>query len=143
MHSVAIRNMLQRHGYPLLDTTGVARFVADHDEVVLFFAGNPTQFPETDDVALILPELVKAFDGRLHAALVAGAAEQELQARYGFKTWPALVFLRGGEYLGVITQVQNWDDYLREITRLLASSPTRPPGFRVPVVAESSHGCGH
>ena len=46
-----------------------------------------------------------------------------------FGTWPALVFLRRGEYLGVITQVQNWDDYLREIRYLLDSEPTRTPGL--------------
>lgn len=143
MQSIPLRNMLERHGYPVLDTAGVADFLAEHPEVVLFFAGDPVQFPETNDVAMILPELVRAFAGRFSAALVDGSAERELQARYGFKTWPALVFLRAGEYLGAITQVQNWDDYLREIDRLLAATPTRPPGFRVPVVAESSHGCGH
>jgi hydrogenase-1 operon protein HyaE len=54
-----------------------------------------------------------------------------------------LVFLRDGEYLGVITQVQNWDDYLREIQRLLDSEPVRAPGFKIPVVSEPASGCSH
>lgn len=29
------------------------------------------------------------------------------QRRFGFSTWPALVFMRNNEYRGTITQVQN------------------------------------
>ena len=94
-------------------------------------------------MAMILPELVKAFGGLFKAALVAQSAERTLQARYGFRTWPALVFLRRSEYLGVITQVQNWEDYLRGIQRLLDSEPMQAPGFKIPVVSEPAHGCQH
>jgi hydrogenase-1 operon protein HyaE len=141
MPSPLIRRMLERYGYPVLDQDSIDGFLASHDQVVLLFAENPQQFPESNDVAVILPELIKAFDGRLEAALIDRKAEHELQRRYGFGTWPALVFLRRGEYLGVITQVQNWDDYLREIDRLLASEPVKAPGFKIPVVSEPAHGC--
>jgi len=143
MPSPLIRSMVEQYAYPVLDEDSAEAFLADNHEVVLFFAENPTQYPESNDVAMILPELVKAFSGRLQAALIAKSAERALQARYGFGTWPALVFLRDGEYLGVITQVQNWDDYLREIQRLLDSEPVRPPGFKIPVVSEPASGCGH
>jgi hydrogenase-1 operon protein HyaE len=133
--------MVEQYAYPVLDEKGLDGFLADHHEVVLFFAENPKQYPESNDVAMILPELVKAFDGRLQAALVAPSAERKLQARYGFGTWPALVFLRDGGYLGVITQVQNWDDYLREIRQMLDSEPVRAPGFKIPVVSEQPGGC--
>ena len=113
-----------------------------HDEVVLFFAENPRHFPESDDVAMILPELVKAFEGRLSVALIAPSAEHRLQARYGFSGWPSLVFLRRGDYLGVITRVRNWEDYLSEIHRLLDSEPGQAPGFGIPVVGEPVRGCG-
>ena len=143
MPSALIDNMVEQHGYPVLDAESAERFIHAHHEVVLFFAENPTQYPESNDVAMILPELVKAFGGRFQAALVGQSAERSLQARYGFGTWPALVFLRGGEYLGVITQVQNWEDYLQEIQRLLDSETTRQPGFKIPVVSEAAHGCQH
>ncbi len=143
MPSPLIRNMVEQYAYPVLDENCLEAFLADNHEVVLFFAENPTQYPESNDVAMILPELVKAFAGRLQAALVAKSAERRRQARYGFGTWPALVFLRDGQYLGVITQVQNWEDYLREIRRLLDSQPVRAPGFKVPVVSETVSGCGH
>ena len=69
-------------------------------------------FPESHDVAVILPELVKAFSGRLQAAVIRKAIERELQARFRFTGWPSLVFLRSGEYLGVITGIKNWQEYM-------------------------------
>ena len=103
---------------------------------MLFFTGDPTKFREANDVAVILPELVQAFQGLLRPAVVARSVEVKLQMHYGFKAWPALVFLRDGGYLGTITGVQNWTDYLQKIQFLLASEPSRPPGFEIPVVGE-------
>lgn len=143
MPSPIIADMIDKHGYPILETDTVDAFVAANDEVVLFFAENPVQYPESNDVAMILPELVSAFGGRFRAALVGRSAERVLQARYGFNTWPALVFLRGGGYLGAITQVQNWQDYLQRIQALLDAEPTRAPGFAIPVVSEPAAGCHH
>lgn len=143
MPSPLIDNMIEKYHYPVLESDSADAFIDSSDEVVLFFAENPKQYPESNDVAMILPELVKAFGGRFKAALVAQSAERSLQARYGFGTWPALVFLRRGEYLGVITQVQNWEDYLREIQRLLDAEPSKPPGFKIPVVSETTQGCQH
>jgi len=40
-----------------------------------------------------------------------------------------LVFLRGGEYLGVITGIKDWAEYGQEFARILASEPGQPPGF--------------
>ncbi len=141
MPSELIQKMLEMHAYPVLDEKNIDDYLQEREQVVLFFSENPRQFPESDDVAMILPELIKAFSGRLQAAFVDLKAQHGLQRRYGFNTWPALVFLRRGEYLGAITQVQNWDDYLREIERLLASEPVRAPGFKIPLVSESVSAC--
>ena len=124
-----LNNMIETHNYPVLDEDTLDDFLNSHNEVVLFFSENPQQFPESNDVAMILPELVKAFAGRLEAALISQESQHKLQSRFGFGSWPALVFLRKAEYLGVITQVQNWDDYLRDIRQLLSSEPVKAPGF--------------
>jgi hydrogenase-1 operon protein HyaE len=132
--------MLDTHGYPVVDEAGLEPFLATHGEVVLFFSEDPRQFPESDDVAMILPELVEAFGGRFQAALVDREAEQALQRRFGFATWPSLVFLRNGRYLGVVSRVQNWEDYLRLIGEILESDPVGDPGIGVPLVAEPAAG---
>ena len=46
---------------------------------------------ETLDLAVVLPQLLKSFPQRLSAAVIARSAEKAVQARYGFRTWPALV----------------------------------------------------
>ena len=60
-------------------------FIGQPGMIVLFFAGDPKRYKETTDVAVVLPELLKAFDGRLRAALVRTDAEIELQKHYGFR----------------------------------------------------------
>jgi len=109
-------------------------FVSQPGVAVLFFAGDPKRYRDTTDVAVVLPELVKAFEGHLRPGVVASGSELELQKRYGFTAWPTLVFLRDGNYLGAISGIQNWAEYLQEIGALLVAEPRRPPAFKVPVV---------
>lgn len=110
-------------------------FVRQPGVTVLFFAGDPKRYRDSTDVAVVLPELVNAFKNELRPGVIGAAAELALQKRYGFTAWPALVFLRDGSYLGAITGIQNWAEYLEEIGKLLAAKPGRPPAFRIPVVS--------
>lgn len=130
-----IQRLLDEYDYPEIGLDEHEAFVADPAVNVLFFAGEPKKFGETVDVAVVLPELVAAFGGRLRAGVVARDAEVELQRHYGFREWPSLVFVRGGGYLGTISRIRNWQDYLDEITELLGAEPRRPPGFKIPVVS--------
>ena len=133
MFSPLVQNMIEHHGYPVLGADTLGDFLASSGEVVLFFTENASKFPETNDVAMILPELVKAFEGRFSAAVPALADQRKLQMRFGFREWPTLVFLRGSDYLGAVSRVQDWNVYLAEITRILASEPSTPPDFLLPV----------
>lgn len=127
--STAIEQLQNRHGYPLLDADNYDFFVHGHETVVLFFCNDAIQFPESNDVAVILPELVQALDGRLQAAIIGKSIERELQARFHFTGWPTLVFLRNGEYLGAVTGIRGWQEYRQEIAGILAAEPSQPPGF--------------
>jgi hydrogenase-1 operon protein HyaE len=129
MTSPLIEQLQTRHGYPLLNADSYDHFVYGAENVVLFFCNDPVQFPESNDVAVILPELIKAFSGRLQAAIIAEPIERELQARFRFTGWPSLVFLRNGEYLGAITGIRDWQEYRQETARILASTPGEPPVF--------------
>ena len=123
-------------GYARIDEQNHGEFVAAAGMNVLFFPGNPDTVRDATDVAVILPELVTSFDGRLRVGVVHGqrGAAASLQKRYGFKTYPSLVFIRDGEYVGTISRVQNWTDYLEEIAGLFTAPPRRAPGFSIPVV---------
>lgn len=139
MYAVLVQKMLREHGYPVVDTESVQAFLADRDVVVLFFTELMKPVPETADVAVILPELERAFDGRFEVAVVAWEAQRDLQLRYRFMKYPSLVFLRRGEYLGVISGVLDWSDYLAEIERLLAAEPCEPPPMALPGTTSSGN----
>ncbi len=131
MNSPLIKKLSSTHKYPTLDAENYDLFVHDTDYAVLFFANNPVQFPESNDVAVILPELLKAFKQPLKAALISSSIERELQRRFRFTHWPSLVFLKRGDYLGVLSGILDWSDYLTETTRILASEPGEPPAFEI------------
>lgn len=140
MPSPLIRNMIERHGYPMLRGDELDAFIGQQPECVLFFTEDPERFPESNDVAMILPELVREYGGRFSAAVVDRSCERELQARYGFNEWPALVFLREGRYLGAICRVQDWIEYLSRINQILTSQPRNTPAFPAAVETGRS-GC--
>ncbi|RWB51125.1 MAG: hydrogenase-1 expression HyaE [Mesorhizobium sp.] len=132
MFSPLLSTMIERHGMTIVDEMTVDAFAENHDFTALFFPGDWQRLVESNDVAVILPELVAAFHGVFKAAVVAKESERKLQSRYRFNAFPALVFLRNGEYLGVIKRVLDWEDYLGEISSILAREPSAPPPFELP-----------
>lgn len=127
-----VQRLFDDYGYPEVSLETHAEFVARPGLAVLFFAGDPRRFRDTTDIAVVLPELVKALGGDLRAGVVSAEAGKPLQEQYRFETWPALVFLRDGAYLGSICGIQNWSDYLQQIDRLLRDGPQHPQ--RVPAI---------
>ena len=87
---------------------------------------------ETTDVAVILPELVAATGDTLRPAVVSTEAEIELQKRYGFRAWPTLVFTRPEGYLGRISRMKDWSDYIEQLADILRAVPRPAPGFDLP-----------
>ncbi len=136
MSSPLIQRLLEDYGYPEIGEENLQAFLQNPGMHVLFFTGDPKQHRETNDVAVVLPELVKAFPGELNPGVVKREAEKALQIRYGFRRWPALVFLRREGYLGAITGIRNWADYLTEVQTLLVAEPKQPPSFDAPVASE-------
>ena len=120
--------------YPLLDLGNIDAFLADNDFSVLFFTEDIKRFPESNDVAVVLPELLVVFPD-LKAAVISRHDEKKLQSLYGFRAWPALVFMRKEQYLDAITGIQDWREYLSQIKTILTSEPKRPLSVGVPVVS--------
>lgn len=135
MFSPPIKKMLEREGYPELEDSELEPFVRSHRDVVLVFAEGGKRIPEADDLAIILPEIARAFDNRFEVLAVPFSAHRELMLRYRFLKVPTLVFLRNGDYLGAITGLKDWADYLAEVESILASEPSEPPPLQLPGVA--------
>ncbi|OWK20869.1 hydrogenase-1 expression HyaE [Mesorhizobium amorphae CCBAU 01583] len=132
MFSPILTMMMERHRIPVIDEANIDAFAEAHDFTALFFPGDWLRLAESNDVAVILPELVQAFQGVFKPAVVSRESERKLQSRYRFNAFPALVFLRNGEYLGAIKRVLDWEDYLTEIAGMLTREPSAPPPFELP-----------
>jgi hydrogenase-1 operon protein HyaE len=131
MRHPLIQRLFDEYNYPAIGIAAHDTFVRQPGVNVLFFAGDPQRFQDTTDVAVVLPELAQAFQGQLRPGVVEASAELELQKRYAFSAWPTLVFIRAGGYLGAITGIRNWSEYLEEIGRLLTAEPVHPPVFTI------------
>ena len=142
MPSPLVQRLTDELGYAGVDEDNFDAFIESTPLCVLFFTDQPKQFPESNDVAVILPELIKAFPA-LTPAVVSTSHERTLRGRYNFRAWPALVFLKEGKYLGDITKVRNWDEYTALIPDILARKPQPDPGIGTPVVFNPGPaGCG-
>lgn len=119
-----IEALTDTHRMPVVDAASVDAFLTpaagECAHAVLFFAGDPAQRPESLDVAVVLPELVATFRGRLRAAVVARAAEDALKPRSHVQVLPSLVVVRDGAVLGVLPRILDWSDYTARLAVLLA-----------------------
>lgn len=129
-----IDRLSEELSYPLLDLSNLDDFLSQNELSVLFFTEDIVRFPESNDVAVVLPELMTVFS-MVTPAVVARTDEKKLQSLYGFRAWPALVFMRGDVYLDAITGIQDWTDYLTHIQKIITSEPSRPLSIGVPVVS--------
>ena len=106
-------------GWPLLDADTLNAFAHAPGERVLFVPGDPAKTPEALDVAVILPEIVMAFQNRFAPAVVGPAIERTVRERYDVWPMPSLIFLRDGVFLGAIPKVRDWSDYLDRTRAIL------------------------
>jgi len=122
---MASRNTLSigRHGLPTVGVAEIDDFLTGAETVgavpVLLFAGDPVRWPEATDVAVVLPELIEAFQGRLQGAVIATEAELALAPRFNVQVYPSLVLWRNGKNLDVIPKIKDWSVYVARITALL------------------------
>jgi hydrogenase-1 operon protein HyaE len=138
MTSPLIEALVSRHGFAVVDEDSLDAFLAANAHSVLFFPGDAERLVESNDVAVILPEILKVYGGKLAPALVAKASERQLQRRFRFNAFPSIVFMRGTGYLGVLSRVLDWSEYMAEIPAMLARDVSEPPPFEFPEGCYSS-----
>ena len=132
-----IQRLLDELGYAEVSLANHDDFVAQPGMNVLFLPGDPEVVKDATDVAVVLPELVARFDRQLRPGVVTDTwgDGKALKQHYGFSAYPSLVFVRSGDYVGTITRIAEWADYIEKIAGFFDAPCRRPPGFKVPVVA--------
>lgn len=116
-----ISRLSDEFGWPnLASQSDITEFVSRPGWHVLFVPGDVRRNLETPDVAVILPELKMAFQGRFDCAVVDDAIEADLREATGVLKTPSLIFYRDGVFEAGIPKVRDWDDYMTRITQILA-----------------------
>jgi hydrogenase-1 operon protein HyaE len=128
-----LQRLVQQTTGVVLDAQTVDAWADEPGAAMLVFAEEPDRYKETLDLAVIVPELHAGRARAFRVGLLLPAAARALAPRYGFARWPAIVMLRDGRYVGAVDGIRDWDVYLSELDRLLASAPTRPPTVGIPV----------
>jgi hydrogenase-1 operon protein HyaE len=122
-----LEQMTVQHGFARVTAETIDEFLSAPGHVLLAFTEDPQRYKETLDLAVIAPQIARAFAGRLRPAVLLPADARRVAPRYGFARWPALVVLRDGRYVGAIDGLRDWQDYVDEVERLLAADPVRAP----------------
>ncbi len=143
MTTALVRALTERHGLPLVDEANIDAFLAQAEgeslHAALFFGGVGRS--ETSDVAVIFPEILRVFAGRLRGAVVAPEAEAKLKTRFHVFVFPSLAFSRGAETVGVLPKILDWSDYCQKIEALLdPAAPALTGGQGPKVMFTHSHG---
>ena len=128
--------MLGEPGFAEVPESGFDLFRRRPGHTLLFFSEDPVRYRETLDLAVVLPELARAFAGRFAVGVLLPVAARAIAPRYGVRRWPALVLLRDGEYVGAIEGIRDWNDYRRDLGRMLAAPSVRAPSIGIVVKAE-------
>lgn len=125
-----------------IEADTLAAFLDRPGTSVLLLAGDPVQFPEGLDVAVVLPELRSALAADFAIGVVAPDSQDAVARRYGSQRWPSLLFLRDGQYVTTLAGMHDWTDYLKLVEAALAMPVSRAPTIGIPVVsANASKSC--
>src|SRR5512143_1819685 len=88
-----IARLVAREGFVEVDGANFDEFSAREGHVLLVFTEDPVRYKETLDLAVIVPEIERAFPGAFAVGILLPEAARKIAVRYGFRRWPALVLL--------------------------------------------------
>lgn len=130
-----MQRLIDRFDATRLEADTLAAFLDRPGTSVLLLAGDPVQFPEGLDVAVVLPELRSALAAEFAIGVVAPDSQDAVARRYGSQRWPSLVFLRDGQYVTTLSGMHDWTEYLKLVEAALAMPVSRAPTIGIPVVS--------
>ena len=129
----AIARMIKKHGF-----IRVERDQAEFPSglTALLLTEDPQRNLEVLDACVILPEALKPVSDQLSCWVADPETAPALMQQYGVARPPAVVFLRDGQFVGVLNGIRDWSEYQNEIARLL-NGPVQPKPIGIAVRAES------
>ena len=138
--SALVERLADQFGASWVDETSIDAWAAQGGDRVVLFAGDPVQFPEGLDVAVVLPEIQRTLGRRFEIGVVPRDREDKLARRYGSQRWPTLLFLRDGQYVTTVSGMHDWEVFVERVTQALAMPVSRAPTIGIPVVSANGGG---
>jgi hydrogenase-1 operon protein HyaE len=129
--------------YPQTDADGLDSLAAATPHLIVMLNADPVKYPEVLDNVVIVPEVLREFPAdTFHVAYADLPASQRIAKRYGILKFPALLFLRQGEYVGIIAGLLDWPDIVHAFADKLTAPTRRPPSVGIAVTSASNEkGC--
>lgn len=114
-----VRRLLTERAWPYLETAEEAASLDARDHF-LFLPAHGKAHLESPDIAVVLPELVAALGGEAAIGGAVAGPKTEAQLREAMSlALPAIVVLRGGQPVGAISRMRDWDEYLERLGALI------------------------
>ncbi|AZR81066.1 hypothetical protein [Thiomicrospira sp. S5] len=131
MPRTLINKIIEDQGLKRLTEVEYQDFIDSKPVSMIVFIGDPKRYQEANDLIVVVPELIRAFPNAFDVGVVDETSERTLAQKYGITMWPALVFLKNGKYVDMITRIQDWSDYMDEIPKILDKVPTFAPSIGI------------
>ncbi|WP_169577607.1 hydrogenase [Sinimarinibacterium sp. CAU 1509] len=139
-----IEQLVAERGFIRVDPGNVAEFDNAEGNSVLLLTADPRNNPESWDLLVILPELLKCSPTPLQVGVADPVASAKLAVRYGVRRYPALVFQRGGDaqtYVDALEGLCDWDVYRQTLVDASQKPVSRAPTVGIAVVTAGSTAC--
>ena len=129
--SPLVQRLIDQFAASWVDLGNLETWLGQPGEALLLLCGDPVRYPESLDVAVVLPELCQVLALRHGCRLRIGvgrhSAEEALAERFALRRWPSIIWLRDGGYVTQIDGMRDWDAYLRLAQGALQQSNTLIP----------------
>jgi len=126
--------LFHQEGFSWIDEDEVEAFLHTPGFKMVIFAEDPNAKRVTVDIAVIAPELKKAFAGILVKTVFARFDKaRAIASRWGITGLPAVALFRDDVYLGATQGLKDWNTYCRELSEIVVRE--KAPARRVSLVA--------
>jgi hydrogenase-1 operon protein HyaE len=135
--------LTQKHQLIDLDEAGFEAFLNGLGNSVVLLTEEPDKVPESWDLAVNFPSLLTRTATQPRAAISRPEHARSLLIRFGVQRMPALLFLRDGEYVGVIEGLRDWNELVGEYQAMLLKPVSRARSIGIAVTADTTSTCSN
>ena len=121
------KRLFAEAGFHKIDESTIDAFLGVAGLKLAVFADDPNDRKTTLDIAVIAPEIKKAFGEVFSRCSCADFTQaRSLAARWGLRSMPAVAIFRDSEFLGAVQGLKPWDEYISLLTEIAASQKAAP-----------------